>query len=284
VKMRLAAQAPVSAPEGNAEILDGFLKIIGAAKSPGTKIVFQIPNRACLFAPYFTATLTCKYLITMNDRAVLEGIVQAEKDGFDGVMIFCFDDPCLWEGRQAVDIPVVGLGETSMLMAHVMGASFGVMVLDEEHIPLAKENARRDGFSDKLAGVRPIPISHEGHIEAMLDASQLIKACQEVGRELIRDGAEVLIPGCALTGAILRTAPGCAKYPNGLTEIDGVPVMDILATEVKVLETLVALKRAGSCWISRKGYYHRPSKESVELMGSLMEPIISQGLWRYPGP
>ena len=83
-----------------------------------------------------------------------------------------------------------------------------------------------------------------------------IKAFKKVARELISDGAEIIIPGCALMSPAMRFAPGAEKeYPNGLTEVDGVPVADVVGDTIKMAETMVSIKKSGSSWISRKALY-----------------------------
>ena len=63
----------------------------------------------------------------------------------------------------------------------------------------------------------------------------------------------------------LRLAPGATdKYPNGLVEVDGVPVLDVLACGIKMAETLVTLKKSGASWISRKNMYAQPTPEALE--------------------
>lgn len=61
-------------------------------------------------------------------------------------------------------------------------------------------------------------------------------------RELIADGAELLIPGCGLLFPALRLAPGAEKeYPHGLTEVDGVPVVDVMGETLKMAVLPVTL-------------------------------------------
>jgi len=69
---------------------------------------------------------------------------------------------------------------------------------------------------------------------ALMDAHREIKAFKEVAGELVADGADVLIPACGLMSPALLLAPGAEKeYPNGLTEVDGVPVMDAIGAAIK---------------------------------------------------
>lgn len=281
MKMKLAVQFPSSAPKGSEGQLmfNAFLrKNMDLVKSPETEIYFQVPNNGLpsLGMDWFVSV----YLNTMNDRVIIEGIVQAEKDGFDAVIINCFFDPALWGARQAVDIPVVGLCESAVLLASMMGAQFGIVAISPEAKHIVKENVVRYGLKDKLAGVRVISSTLDAQMAAVGCAVAGIEDFKRVARELIADGAEVLIPGCGVMGPVLRLAPGVSAYPNGLTEVDGVPVLDIAGAAVKMAETLVALKRSGAPWISRKGFYARPTKKALEGARAVLELNMGQGVWR----
>jgi len=102
-----------------------------------------------------------------------------------------------------------------------------------------------------------------------------------VGGELIADGAEVLIPGSSLMAPALRLAPGAEKeYPNGLTEVERVPIMDVMGATAKIAETLVTLKQAGSTWISRKAFYAQATPKALEY-GQMVLKYDGPGFWDY---
>ena len=99
----------------------------------------------------------------------------------------------------------------------------------------------------------------------LVDARPVIEEFVQVGRQLIATGAEVLIPGCGLLAPCLRFAPGCeTDYPQGLTHVDGVPIVDIYGATIRAAETLVEFKRAGSPWISRACQFAKASDEALE--------------------
>jgi len=241
-------------------------------KQNDTRLTFRLPRGGI-------SDLRCwfyTYIHRLNEVETFHAIVQAEKDGFDAVIINCFGDPMLREVRQAVNIPVLGIAEASMRLAAMMGARFGVVTASEKQIHDYKELMKRYGLKEQAVPPRPTPEPAEEQFEICVDAHRGIEAFKQVGRELIADGAEVLIPGCGLMAPALRLAPGAEReYPNGLTEVDGVPVMDVTGTAVKLAEMLVALKQAGSCWISRKGFFAQAPSEVIEL---------SQGVLKYNGP
>ena len=202
---------------------------------------------------------------TLNAQVVYHAAISAERDGFDGILITCFGDPMLHQIRQAVNIPVVSIGEASLLMAASMGYKFGIVTISKHNILETKHTIAKYGLSERLANVRAIAETPMEQGGAIFDATHSMEAFKQVARELINDGAEIIIPGCGLMSPSLRLAPGAEKqYPNGLTEVDGAAVLDIMSCGIKMLESMVALKRGGSSWISRKDMYVQPTPEALE--------------------
>ncbi len=202
---------------------------------------------------------------TLNAPIVYHSAVSAERDGFDGVLITCFGDPMLHQIRQAVNIPVASIGEAAMLMASTMGSKFGIIHISDYNILETRHTVARYGLSERLANIRSIDEPPPEQGGAIFNATHSIEKFKKVARELIADGAEVLIPACGLMSPALRLAPGATdRYPNGLVEVDGVPIVDVLSCGIKMLESMVAMKKSGSSWISRKNMYARPTPEALE--------------------
>ena len=244
-------------------------------KQKDTKLTFRFPRWGITGLDGFFYS----YLDMLNAKSVFHAAVQAELEGFDAAMITCFGDPMLWAIRQAVDIPVVSLGESSMLLATMMGYKFGVVTISPYNIYEQEHTIAKYGLTERLAGIRPNPEPGDEQSEALIDARHAIESFKKVGRELIADGAEILIPGCGLLSPALRLAPGAEKeYPNGLIEVDGVPVADVMGETIKMAETLVTLKRAGSCWISRKGLYAQATEQAIEC-GRMVLKDDGLGYW-----
>jgi allantoin racemase len=255
--------------------VDTWRRSFDPVKQPDTELVFRFPRRGltALEGEMYS------YLHHLADGEIFHAVVKAERDGFDGALVACFHDPILWDIRQAVDIPVVGFGESSMVLATLMGRKFGVVTISPYSVHDTEENIAKYGLRERCAGVRCIFDSGREQEEAMGDAHQAIEAFQTAGRELIAQGAEVLIPGCGLMAPVLRFAPGAeGEYPDGLRDVDGVPVADVYGNAIKCLETLITLRKAGSCWISRKGLYARASEPALEC-GRMVLDYTGPGFW-----
>lgn len=220
-------------------------------KQKDTELTFRFASSG-MAHPAFSAF---RYLPKLNPVAIFHAIVQGEKEGFDGAMIACFGDPMLSEIRQTVNIPVAGLGESSMLLATMMGSQFGIVTPSVfVNAPVAERIARY-GLSSRLVGLKETPEKGDEQETALVDAHYAIECFRKVGRQLIADGAKVLVPGCGLMSPALRMAPGAEKeYPNGFTEVDAVPIVDIMGVTLKTVEMLVTLKKAGSSWVNPKGF------------------------------
>jgi allantoin racemase len=220
-----------------------------------------------------------RYMWAFSEVETLHGYIEMGKSKlFDAIMVMCFFDPKLREARQALNIPFIGPGETSMRIASMMGKKFGVVSAGEQARWEVEENISKYGLSALALPVVGMPGSSESQTEKFKNAYDTIKGFIEVSRTLINSGAEVIIPGCMIVDAIIHTAPGCEKeYPNGLNEIDGVPVINVNQLALKMAENFVALNKAGSSWISRKLFFR--SSEGDKIAEDFASPLI-----KYSGP
>lgn len=87
------------------------------------------------------------------------GIVEAENEGFDAVLVGHFQDPLLFEARTAVDIPVIGHGEASLHQACMLGARMGLVCIDPVFVPWHQEQVRRYSLQDRVVDVRAMLMS-----------------------------------------------------------------------------------------------------------------------------
>jgi allantoin racemase len=255
--------------------VDMWRRSFGPAMHPGTELTFRFPRRGLSnleAQPY-------GYLHALADSEILYMIMQAERDGYDGAIVACYHDPSLIAARQAVDIPVVGFGESSMLLALTMGRRFGIFCPSSLGVPDFEDRVEMYGLKDRCVGVVPGYQPAAEQEAAMVDARAAIEEFTDASRKLIARGAEVIIPGCGLLAPCLRFAPGCqTDYPNGVTDVDGVPVLDIFGAAVTMADTLITLKRAGSPWISRAGVFTRPTAEALDGGRSVLE-YAGPGFW-----
>lgn len=182
--------------------------------------------------------------------------INAQQQGFDAYAISTLPEPALKETRSLLDIPVVGYGESAMLTACMLGRSFGVLVFIDELAEQVTENAARHGLAQRLTGVRHVGFRFADVLAAFSSPHALIERFTQAARELIADGAEVIIPGEAPLNVLLAT--------HGINQVDGVPVLDSLGAWVKQAEAMVDLRRANGTRTCNRGYFSaQPSPERV---------------------
>jgi allantoin racemase len=158
---------------------------------------------------------------------MVEAVQQAERDGFDAVITGCFGDPGLDAARELVRIPVVGLGESSMLVAAMLGHRFSIITVMDGVVWPLRHLAVRVGVGEKLASVRAVDVSVET-VRQMGDTTY--QRLREVGlRAVEQDSADTLVPGCA----------SMSFYADRLQEDLRVPVVHPLKVALKIAELLV---------------------------------------------
>jgi allantoin racemase len=198
-----------------------------------------------------------------NDREVLESMWDSYREGYDAIALNCFFDPCVDVAREMMDIPVVGPAEASMSMASLMGARFGLVTFHPKTIPDYERMIGAYGF-DAKAVVRPVRSLTQGpddQLRGVTNPDPTIEDFRETATALVRDGAEVIIPACLMLSPIL--------VKNGITDVDNVPVMDVVSVTVKFAEFLHEISKAGLPIVSRHGLYQGPDRNLLDEVRSV---------------
>ena len=94
-----------------------------------------------------------RFFETLDWISILDSVIEAEQEGYDAVAIGNILDPALREARSMVDIPVLGLGETSMLTSCMMGSTFSLVGVNPYFGGRFEENVAKYGLRDRLASI-----------------------------------------------------------------------------------------------------------------------------------
>ncbi|HEY64509.1 MAG TPA: hydrogenase expression protein HupH [Caldilineae bacterium] len=164
---------------------------------------------------------------------VVREIEQAADEGFDGIIIYCFGNPGLYAAREAVSIPVVGIGEAAINLACILGHHFSVVTEVAHAVPRVWRTIRLMGVTEKVASVRSadIPVLDMGDLDRLRAA--VLHACETA---IEADGADVLVLGCGSMFGVREEIEG--RY--------GVPVVEPGPAALKLLESLLSLKLSHS--------------------------------------
>lgn len=189
----------------------------------------------------------------------IRNALEAERAGYDGVVIGHFQEPGLLEIRGAVDIPVIGLGEANLLAALSMGGRLGLVTIDPVFIDWHERQVKAYGLDQRVAGVRAIHVDLPGFMRAFTDEAsyaQVRAAFVEQVRPLVAQGGEVIIPAGGLP--MLLFARECPFV------IDDALVLNGIAVVAKAAEMALALRRLMGSVVSRRGTYAKASAQCVE--------------------
>jgi len=189
----------------------------------------------------------------------IRNALEAERAGYDGFVIGHFQEPGLVQIRGAVDMPVVGLGEASLLAALSMGRRLGLVTIDPVFIDWHERQVIAHGFEQRVAGVRAIHADLAGFMRAFTDEKSYGRIRAEFieqVRPLVGAGAEVIIPAGGLP--MLLFARECPFI------IDGALVLNGIAVAAKAAEMALALRDLTGSVVSRRGTYAKASAACVE--------------------
>ena len=195
------------------------------------------------------------YLFGMHGNQWIAAGRQAQREGYDAYAMATLPNPMLREVRSLIDIPAIGLGETTFQMATTMGQRFGVLLFIDRMIPLYREQIERYGLERRCAGIRPSGLAFKDALAGYTEPGPVIERFKTAARAMIKeDGADVIVPGEVPLSMLLAM--------NGINRIDDVPVMDTLACCLKMAELMVDLQRTTGISHSRHGFFNSVASQS----------------------
>jgi allantoin racemase len=196
------------------------------------------------------------YFQTLHSQQFVLAAIEAEQQGFDAFAIATLPEPSIEDIRAIVDIPVVGYCESAMLTSALVARRCGVLLFIREMAPTIARNVHRIGLGDRFVGAYDVGFTFNDVLAAYENPDELVERFRLSARQLIARGADAIIPG---------EAPLCILLARcGLTEVDGVPIVDALAATIKMAETVVDLRRTTGLRPGKNGYFtSKPPRERV---------------------
>jgi len=188
---------------------------------------------------------------------VLNKIMQAADQGYDAVAIGCFLDPAMQEAREVVSIPVIGLGETSMLMACMYGYKFSGIAFHAKQAQYYDRKAFEYGLAARHIPFGNLGIDFTQVQGAFTDPKEMTENFLKESRRLAAQGAEVILAACATVNAIIRR--------ENITEVDGALIMDCNAVLLKTAEAVAELHQSIGLTSSRKMMYQGPQQGAIQM-------------------
>lgn len=235
---------------------------------PDTSVVMHGFAPGSFPANYPGPDIAHTYLYQLHAQQFVVAALEAEAQGFDGIVLASLPSPLIQEIRSLVEIPVVGYGDSAFRLAGMYGRRFGLLLFNVERLEFWPQRIQELGVERGFAGVRPSGVTFREVAAAHGDPAMLqdvlarvVASAERVVEEL---GADVLVPGEMPLNILLAEA--------GIDRIAGATVMDGLACAFKTAEMMVELQRISGMGASRRGYFHAaPDKarvrEALEFYG-----------------
>jgi Asp/Glu/hydantoin racemase len=204
---------------------------------------------------------------------VIRNAIAAEQQGFAAFVIGHFQEPGLHECKASVGIPVVGLGESTMLYACTLGRKIGLVTINPVFIPWHEDQITRYGLRERVISVRSVDTSVGGYMRAFEDTNAYAEVRAQFTRQasaLVDLGAEIIIPAGGLPMLLFAREKEFAV--RGATVLNGINVV------TKVAEMAVKLARLDGTSVSRASWYSKASPEAIREFWTIAE--AAEGLAR----
>ena len=201
-----------------------------------------------------------RYLEYLETGEVLKNVHRAVREGFDAFLIGNIADPGLQEAREIADMPVLGLCESALHVACMMGASFSLVTINQKFTPRIVENVRRYGLKDRMAAVNRMQVERLTDLGVAFDDAdareRIVSQFERAARANAAAGAEVVIAAGGVVMALLAHAE--------MHEAAGMPILNGITNLVKLGEMAVKMDRLmGGRFASKCCTYAPPPADQI---------------------
>ncbi len=182
------------------------------------------------------------YVHPMLYNELIVAAKRAEKDGFDAVVIGSVGaTEAEYAIKEVLDIPVVGIGESSLLLAQILGQNFSLLTYNNKVAAWMDRLMREHHLGDRCVSIRPANVTLTQLLsrESMNDVFE--RMLDQAKKTLEEDRAEVIIVASA--GFV-----GLADY---LRKNVSAPVVDAVESGIKFAEMLSDLKKSRNLYHSK---------------------------------
>jgi allantoin racemase len=192
-------------------------------------------------------------------REMICHAVQAEREGYDAFVVGHFQDAGLYEARSAVDIPVIGLGEATMLWCCQLGQRLGIVTINTRFIPWFHQQIGKYGLRDRVSGVHAMSFE-PGQILGAYGTEDKAREVKDLfdkqALPLVASGTDVVIPGGGIPMLLF------SRFQNH--QVNGAPVINGIPIAVKMAEMAVSLRHLNGQGASRTGDFVKAPPEVIE--------------------
>lgn len=181
-------------------------------------------------------------LLQFNRAVLVEKVLRCQQEGFDAILLAPAIDPGLDEARALTNITVVGSLESAMVISQFIGRRVGIIGVRAGYVSIIDNNIKRYGLRQRMIDNRPVRLwemDYKYVTNALKgDGDEFIRQFEQVARQLIEEGADVLVGGCQVFGPVLD------RFGYKGVVDKGVPFIDCSAAGLKMAESMASLARS----------------------------------------
>jgi allantoin racemase len=206
--------------------------------------------------------------LMLADVGALEAGLDAQREGYDAVVVETIGDSGVEQLRAVLDIPVVGAGQASHLAAMMLGRRFSVIVVWEGFRLIHERTLRNYGWEDRCASIRCLDMK-----PGEPDFADMFGGREERFYPALAELAELCVAEDGADTIVLGSTTMYAAYPY-LRDRLPVPVVEPAAASYKAAESLLALGLTQS----RAAY-----APATSPLADVLHPMFETGR-RWPPP
>jgi len=202
-------------------------KILRSIAGPDTEIdIFGLEEDP---AKSHLGAIQSEYEASMEVPESIKCAQEAERAGYQALIISCGGDPGVEPLREVVNVPVVPPGMAAQHVCSMLGRRFSILT-SGEGVPMRIEIHERDGLM-KLISIHPIGLSVP---DIRVRQKEAFEALVREGRRAVREfGASSVTYGCMSIGFLM--------VDERLSKEIGVPAVNPVKVAVKAAEMFIDL-------------------------------------------
>lgn len=193
---------------------------------------------------------------------VIESALRAERQGYDAVAVLNTFDHGYYELRELLGIPIAFITESTLYLACQLATNVAVIGHNKQIQVQVEELGRRYGLAARMVAGESLDLTYDDFPKMYEDPETYVKRFQGAARKAIARGAGAfLVAGNPLNMFLVD---------QGLSDVNGAPVVDGCAATVKAAEMLVDMHVLG-IERGKTGLFAAPGDEDRLKLRSLYE-------------
>ncbi len=196
----------------------------------------------------------------------IDNAIEAQERGYDAYVMGHFQDSGLFTARSAVEIPVIGLGETTLHWAAQLGRNLALISIDPVYEHWHREQADLYGLGGRVSHVVGLGTTMPELAAAYADEpgayKHLLDKFHNLLRPCVEGGADVIVPAGGHPALLFSREPGLC--------IGHAPFVNSVAVTLKCAEVAVKLRRLTGLGPSRGPSFALAPKIAIDDYRAMM--------------